>query len=220
MTRFLILGATGPAGIALVRKTLETYPDCTIVIYARSPDKMPEELRNHASISIIKGTLEELDVAETAVQGIDVILSALGPLTRHPSNTPIATFYGHLIDFMHKYEVKRFILLGTASSVDPNDKFSWKYAAMIRTVRTFAPSAYAEIVAIGEVVRSKGADLDWTMVRVPVLTNANTEDVLAGYVGDGKVGTVLSRKAFAAFVVGEVEKREWIQKAPMISNAS
>lgn len=219
MPRFLILGATGPSGILLVRKAFEVYPDATIVIYARSPEKVPEDLANNASVTVIKGTLEELDKAEAAVQGVDAVISALGPLPSHPSNTPIATFYGHLIDYMHKYNVKRLIVLSTASSKDPNDKFNLKYAALIAGVRILSNAAYREIVAIGEIMRTKGVDLDWTMVRVPILTNADTEGVVAGYVGDGKTGTILARKAFAAFSIGEIEKREWVQKAPLISNA-
>ena len=221
--RFLVLGATGASGILLVRKALELYPDSSIVIYARSPDKVPEDLKNNASVSIIKGTLEDLDTAETAVQGVDAVLSALGPLvkwygTNHPSGNPIATFYGHLIDLMNKHGVKRFLFLSTASSKDPNDKHSLKFASLVEGVKLFAKNAYTDIVAMGETVRTKGGNIEWTMVRVPVLTNADTEAVAAGYIGDDQVGVTLSRKAFAAFVLGEVEKREWIQKAPMISD--
>jgi putative NADH-flavin reductase len=189
------------------------------VIYARSPEKVPEDLANNASVTIIKGTLEELDKAETAVQGVDAVISALGPSVSHPSNTPIATFYGHLIDYMNKHNVKRFILLSTASSKDPNDKFNLAFTALIAGVRACANPAYREEVAIGEVVRTKGDDLDWTIVRVPILTNADKESVVAGYVGDGRTGTFLARKAFAAFSIGEIENREWVRKAPLISNA-
>ncbi|KIM45390.1 hypothetical protein M413DRAFT_442061 [Hebeloma cylindrosporum] len=219
MPRFLILGGTGPSGILLIRKALELYPDATIVVYARSPEKIPEDLANNASVTLVKGTLEELDKAEAALEGVDAVISALGPLASHPSNTPIATFYGHLIDFMYKYNIKRLIVLGTASAKDPNDKFSLQFQALIIGVRTFANAAYREIVAIDNVLRAKGTELDWTFVRVPILTNADTEGAIAGYVGDGKIGTILSRKAFAAFAIGEIEKREWVQKAPMISNA-
>jgi len=219
MPRFLILGGTGPSGILLIRKALELYPDATVVVYARSPEKIPEDLANNASVILIKGTLEELDKAETAVQGVDAVISALGPTATHPWNTPIATFYGHLIDYMYKYNVKRLIVLGTASAKDPNDQFSLQFQTLILGVRTLAHGAYQDIVAISKILQAKGTELDWTIVRVPILTNADTEGVIAGYVGDGKIGTILSRKAFAAFAIGEIEKREWVQKSPMISNA-
>ncbi|KAH9484986.1 hypothetical protein JR316_0001890 [Psilocybe cubensis] len=224
--RFLILGATGPSGVLLIRKTLEVYPDSTIIVFARSPNKIPEDLRNNGSLTIVKGTFDDLDELESAVQlGIDVVLSALGPvvspsaLTTHSPTTPIATFYGHLIDLLYKYNVKRFISLSTASVTDPHDKPSLKYAAIVRGVKTVAYPAYADIVAMGEVIRSKGQDLDYTLVRVPFLTNGDTEGVYAGYIGDGKIGVTLSRKGFAAFSVGEVANRKWVKAAPMISNA-
>lgn len=216
--RFLVLGGTGPSGIELIRKSLAVYPDANIVVYARSPEKLPEDLTNNPALIIVKGTLEEIDKVETAVQGVDVILSALGPMTGHPSNTPLATFYGHLIDLLHKHGITRILVLATASFPDPNDKSSLKFAALVQTVKLLMNSAYREIVAIGTVITTKGADLDYTIVRVPILTHANTEDVAAGYIGDSKVGIMLSRKAFAAFMIDEVDKREWVKKSPIISN--
>ncbi|KAF8160672.1 hypothetical protein B0H34DRAFT_795558 [Crassisporium funariophilum] len=216
---FLILGATGPCGLLLVRKTLEVYPDSTIVIFARSPEKIPEDLKNNSSITLIKGQLTDLDVLASAVEGVDVVLSALGPMAGHPSGNPIAAFYGNLIDIMDKNNVKRIIVLATASSPDPNDKSSLVFKLLVAGVRTLAQTAYTEIVAIGELFRSAKAEhLDWTMVRVPILTNKDSEAVIGGYVGDGKTGSMLPRKAFAAFYTGEVEKREWVKKAPLISS--
>jgi putative NADH-flavin reductase len=219
MTRFLILGATGPSGIEFVRKTLEVYPDASIVIYARSPDKLPEDIAQNPAITTIQGLLDDLDRVEEALTGVDVILSALGPGQGHTADTPIAKFHSSLLDLMHKHGVKRGLFLSTASHEDPNDKWSWKFAALVKGVKTFYPAAYADIVATSQVVVTKGADLDYTLVRVPILTSADSEAVVAGYVGDGRTGTMLARKAFAAFVVGEVGKREWVKKAPLISNA-
>jgi len=199
--RFLILGATGPSGILLIRKTLELYPEATIVIFARSPNKLPEDLsQNNSSITIIKGELTDLDALSTAVQGgVTVVLSALGPLRNHPPGNIIATFYSNLMDLMIKHDIKRFILLGTASISDPKDKFSLIFKMIIAGVRLGAPNAYKEMVAIGEVIRTKGDALDWTIVRVPVLTNNESEEVVAGHVGDGITGYTLSRKGYAAF---------------------
>jgi putative NADH-flavin reductase len=216
--RFLILGGTGPSGILVIQKTLQLYPEATIAIFARSPDKVPEDIAQNPSITLIKGELTDLDALSTAVQGVNVVLSALGPLASHPPGNIIATFYGHLIDLMIKHNIKRIILLGTASISDPKDKFSLVFKLIIAGVRLAAYNAYLDVVAIGEVIRTKGDALDWTIVRVPVLTNNDSEEVVAGHVGDGTTGYSLSRKAYAAFTVHEVENMEWIKEAPLISS--
>jgi len=119
---------------------------------------------------------------------------------------------------MNEHNIKRIILLGTASISDPKDKFSLVFKLLIAGVRLTAYNAYMDIVATGEVIRTKGDALDWTIVRVPVLTNNDSEEVVAGHVGDGKTGYSLSRKAYAAFTVHEVENMEWIKEAPLISS--
>jgi len=217
--RFLILGATGPSGILLVRKTLEIYPEATIVIFARSPDKVPQDIAQNSAVTIIKGELTDLDTLSVAIQGVNVVLSALGPLATHPAGNIIATFYGHLIDLMIKSNIKRIIVLGTGSILDPKDKFSLTFTLLRASVRLLAYNAYADIVAVGEVIRTKGDVLDWTIVRVPILTNKESEEAVAGYIGDGRTGTYLSRKAYAAFTVHEVENMEWVKESPLISSS-
>jgi nucleoside-diphosphate-sugar epimerase len=219
--RFLVLGATGPCGILLVRELLLKHPSDSIIIYARSPHKLPADINNatHPTITVIKGGLTEQDAFDRALEGVDVVLSALGPAFGQPSDTPLARGYQLLIELMKKHGIKRLIALGTTSIVDPADKHSFAYSCMINVVKAGAKSAYKDIVAIGNAIRQQGHDLDWTIVRVPVLTNLNSDGqtIVAGYVGDGKVGLSLPRKAFATFVIGEVEKREWVQKTPLIT---
>jgi len=216
--RFLILGATGPSGILIVRKTLEIYPDASIVIFARSPQKIPQDISQNPAITLLKGEFTDLDILSTAIKDVDVILSALGPSASHPAGNIIATFYSNLIDLMSQYNVKRIILLGTPSISDPQDKFSLIFKLIIAGVRFGAHNAYLDIVAVGEVIRTKGDALDWTIVRVPVLTDKESEEVVAGYIGDGNTGTLLSRRAYAAFTVHEVENIEWVKAAPLISS--
>ncbi|KAG5636566.1 hypothetical protein H0H81_007618 [Sphagnurus paluster] len=221
--RILILGATGAAGILLIRHTLRQYESSTIVLYVRSPNKVPDNIKENASITIVQGQLDDNETLSKALQGADVVLSALGPSVRrgpfHPSNTPLAHAYSTVIVLMHELGVKRLICLGTASITDPADKFNLAFSILINGVATFARNAYNDVVAIGKNVRTQGVDLDWTIVRVPILTNSDSEEVIAGYVGDGKTNTFLSRAGFAAFVVEEIERREWVQKAPLICSA-
>lgn len=215
--QFLILGATGPCGILLTRKTLEVYTQATVVVYARSPQKLPEDITKHASVTVIQGQLDDAETFSMALQGADVVLSALGPSMSHPPGTPIASGYKLLIKLMHEQGIKRLIVLGAPSNVDPNDRPTLGFQLMVQALKTFSPNTYAEVVAIGEVIRSEGVDLEWTLARVPFLTNGDSEEVSVGYLGEPHVYLRVARKGFAAFVVGEVEQRKWIQASPALS---
>jgi len=223
MIRILILGATGPTGILLIRQALEKYKSCTLVLYVRSPDKIPGDLVNNPFVVIIQGQLEDTDKLTNAMEGVNVVLSALGPSVKrgpfHPPDTPLAHAYSHIIKAMHQHGINRLICLGTASITDPADKFNLAFSILVKGVATLARNAYNDVVAIGETVRTDGADLDWTIVRVPILRDSESSNVVAGYIGDGATSTMLTRLGFAVFVVGEIEKREWVKKAPLISSA-
>lgn len=221
--RILILGATGPTGILLIRQALKDYQSCTIVLYVRSPEKVPDDLANNPSITVIKGQLDDHDTLSKAMEGVAVVISALGPSVKkgpfHPSGTPLANAYLGVIEVMHQHEVKRLICLGTASITDPADKFNLAFSILVNGVATLARNAYKDVVAIGENIRTKGADLDWTIVRVPILTETESTGVIAGYVGDGKTNTFLARLGFASFVIEEIEKKEWVKKAPLLCSS-
>ncbi|CCM01291.1 uncharacterized protein FIBRA_03340 [Fibroporia radiculosa] len=212
--RLLILGGTGPSGIKLIEEALASSH--TVVVYARSPGKLPPSITDSVSVTVLEGQLTDADALTKAIEGVDAVLSALGPGASHPSNTPLAHAYSLVIDIMKKHGVRRLIALGTASIKDEHDKFSVTFAALVSGIMIFAHSAYNDIVAIGDTIRSQGEDLEWTIVRVPLLNNHGTREVVAGYVGDGKTKTTLSRTAFAVFIIGELEKNEWGKKAPLI----
>lgn len=216
--RVVILGGTGPAGILLIEEALAAKH--VVVIYARSPQKIPEHLSNHPDTTIIKGELEDHTALDTALAGADAVLSALGPKYGNPSGNPIARGYSAVLEAMRRQDVKRLIALGTPSIKDEqNDKFSLVYAGMVKTVKFGAPTAYSDIVAVGEVIRACEY-IDWTIVRVPVLKNDMNREVRAGYIGDGGAGSryTVTRLGFAVFVLGELEKGEWVKKAPLITS--
>lgn len=221
--RLLILGATGPCGLQLIQQALEL--NHTLVLYARSPDKLPESVKGSPAVTVVVGELKEEDAEKlsVALHGVHAVLSALGPSTKngpfHPSNTPLAHAYAIVIRLMQQNNVKRLIALGTASIKDEHDKFSVVFAAMVGAVATLAHNAYKDVVAFGETIRAAPVgELVWTIARVPILTDKPERDVMAGYVGDGKTGTRLSRAAFAAFVLKELAENQWCEKAPLISS--
>jgi putative NADH-flavin reductase len=216
--RIVVLGGTGPSGILLIEEALAAKH--IIVVYARNPQKLPAHLNKHPDITIIKGELEDSKTLDTALAGADAVLSALGPSFGNPSGTPLARGYAALLEAMRRQGVKRLIALGTPSIKDEqNDKSSVVYSMMVNTVAYFARSAYKDIVAVGEVIRAC-EDIDWTIVRVPMLKNERNREVRVGYIGDDGAGAgyTLARLGFAVFVLRELEKGEWIKRAPLVTS--
>ena len=221
----LILGATSATGILLVQELLTAGH--TIVIYARSPNKLPEDLKSNPTVTVVEGQINDREGVDKAVIGVDAVVSALGPpsgsfssMFNYPHDAPIAQAYKLIIDAMKRHGVKRLIALCTPSWKDPNDKFSLLYWLMVCGVFLTARGCYQEMVAIGDTVTGIGKDLDleWTLARVPMLTYSATKEVTAGYVGDGKIAVTLSRTAFAAWVVQELEVGQWKWKSPSLSD--
>ena len=219
--RLLILGGTGPSGIKMIEEALAASH--TVVIYARSPGKIPDTITSNPAVTVVEGQLTDAEKLTEAMEGIDAVISALGPPVEkgpfYASNTPLAHAYSLVIDVMKKQDVRRLIALGTPSMKDDHDHFSLVMSTLVGGVALFAHNAYNDIVAVGKVIKSEGAELEWTIARVPILTNHDNKEVVAGYVGDGKTGTTLARVGFAHFVVGELENSEWCRKAPLISSA-
>lgn len=214
--RILIFGATGPSGMLLVHKCLESYPDATLVLYVRTPGKLPSQIAENSAVVVVEGRLENLEALTRAMDGVEVVLSALGPTGPiYPSDTPLGKGYANIISAMTQQGVQRLICLGATSIKDPNDRRSPKFWLIISGIKSLAYNAYKDMVAIGDTVRS--SNIDWTIVRVPFLSNSTSTEVVAGYVGDGRDGIFLSRAGFAHFVVNEIERREWIRKAPLVS---
>jgi len=218
--KVLVLGATGGMGLAMIDQLLAEGHD--VVVYARSPEKLPDTISKHERVTIVKGSLTDETTFASALTDVHGVLSALGPAVSkgplHPSDTPLAKAYILLLRLMREKSVKRLILLGTASNKDDNDKFSLTFNSLVLGVDIFAHSAYKDIVAIGNAVRSD-SDALWTLARVPILTSGDSISYHAGYIGDGKTSTTLARKAFAAFAVNELSRNEWIRKSPLISSA-
>ncbi len=74
----LIVGASGATGSLLVEQLLKDGHHVKAVV--RAPDRLPEAIRNHPSLTLIHGSILELSDAEMAehVKGCDAVASCLG----------------------------------------------------------------------------------------------------------------------------------------------
>lgn len=81
------------------------------------------------------------------------------------------------------------------------------------------PQGNAEMVAIAKAIAAED-ELDWTVFRVPHLTEGNADlPVWAGLLGpDFKGGLSISRASQARWILQEIEERAWVKGAPAIAN--
>jgi putative NADH-flavin reductase len=207
-----LFGATGETGQLLIEKTLAVGHNVTV--FARTPSKI--SVKNER-LTVVKGELTELSNIEKAVQGADAVISILGP-TRETKGLVIADGIKNIISAMEKNGVKRLIATATPSYKDSNDKFQFSFAFAVFMIKTMMKDSYQNIVETGNLIAK--SNLDWTIVRLPMLSNKLTTHKLnIGYVGDGKVNLFsLSRADLADFLLQQTEDKTYLHKSPLISN--
>ena len=118
---------------------------------------------------------------------------------------------------MKKNGVKRLIALGTPSIPSSMDRPSLVFGALIVIVGMIIHKGYEDIQRVGELIRESG--LEWTLVRVPLLTNRPKRGkITVGHFGNGVWWPRLSREDFVDFLIQQLTDRSYIGKAPAISN--
>lgn len=209
--KLTIFGATGGTGKQLIKQAL--VEGNHVVAYVRNPSKL--EIM-HKDLTIVGGELADQMMIEQAVNGVDAVISVLGP-RNGSKNKPITQGMLNIIAAMNKYGVRRLIVSSTLSVKDPKDLPDFKSKVLVSFVKLTMRSAYEEILCVAETVRN--SDLDWTILRLTTLNNnPKSGKVRVGYLGMGEVGMQISRADLAEFMLKQVKNKKYLQKSPVISN--
>jgi len=209
--RIAVFGSTGITGQLLVKQALEAGYE--VVAFARNPAKLAIKSER---LTIVQGSLTDIEPIEQTVCGAEAVISLLGP-TGNVKGTPLSTGTKQILSAMKKHGVRRIVAVSTASAGDPNDRFDFKFKLLVSLIKLGMRGAYKEIVTMADAIRT--SELDWTLVRVPFLTNKQgTGKVRVGYYGHGIIRARLSRADLARFMLEQLQDPTYIQKAPAISN--
>lgn len=208
--RLTLFGATGRTGRHLLEQALAAGHDVTIL--ARDPSKVAAE---SPRLTVLEGGLRDTAQIEQAVAGADAVLSVLGPRENKPT-FEITQGTETIMAAMKKHGVRRLIVSAGAGVGDPNDSpglFNHLINFLLKAVSRYV---YEDMVKVVAAVRA--SDLDWTIVRVPMLTDdPPTGLVKVGYVGKG-MGPRISRADMADFMLRQLTDDTYIRQAPAISN--
>jgi putative NADH-flavin reductase len=211
--KLIIFGASGEAGRQLIEQALAEGDE--VVAFVRNPSKLTIR---HEQLRIVQGELQNRAGIERAVNGMDAVISLLGPRPGEDSKSgPLTHGTQNIVAAMKKCGVRRLIVVSTPSASAPNDLPDLRFKMLVSMIKTTMRPAYEEIVNVAQIVRA--SDLDWTIVRVSILNNnPKSGKVRVGYLGKGAVGVRLSRADMAGFILREVRNPKYIRQMPAISN--
>lgn len=208
--KLTIFGATGRTGQHVVEQALERGYEVTA--FARSPQKL-EAFRER--IAIVDGDVQEAGAVEEAVAGADAVISVLGP-TENTPDYQVTRGTRHMLDAMNQHSVDRLVISAGAGVGDPQDEPRLFNKLINIALKLFSRHVYEDMKRTVATVRD--SDVDWTIVRVPMLTDdAPKGEVKVGYVGKG-MGPRITRADMASFILDQVDDDAYLHQAPAISN--
>lgn len=208
--RLAIFGATGRTGQHLLKQALAAGHQVTILV--RDPSKVAVQ---DANLRVLAGNVQDAAAVEQAVSGAEAVISVLGPVHNKPTYE-ISAGTANIIAAMKNQNVRRLVVSAGAGVEDPNDAPRLFHRFISLLVKLFSRYVYEDMK--GVVAQVRAADLDWTIVRVPQLTDEPpTGRIRVGYVGKG-VGSRISRADVADFMLRQIADKTYLHKAPAISN--
>jgi putative NADH-flavin reductase len=212
-----IFGASGATGTLLTQRCLASGYNVTALL--RTPERFP--LRDQ--VHTIHGSPFELASVGHAIEGVDVVFSALGANSLKKEDV-LERAVPQIITAMQltasqPRPVRRIIVLGSSGALltSLDKQPAWRRWVVQNVLyNTFLKWPVASQISQWDHISHSG--LDWTMVMPPMLTN---DAARGAYRIDGDAlprnGSRISRADVADFMMQQVIDTRWIQKGVYIS---
>jgi len=203
-----ILGGGGRTGKFLVGKLIDQGYRLKVLL--RNPENF--EL-HHPSVEIVKGDAIDSAPIHELVKNSQAVVSTLGqrknePLVAHPATA-------NILKAMTYYGIRRYVLVGGINIDTPHDKKSAQTLAATDWMKTNFPliqedrqNAYSALL---------DCQLDWTLVRVPMIEFTGETGNLKISVEDC-LGTRITAGDIANFLVQQLTDDRFFRQAPFIAS--
>ena|ERR1039457_3834649 len=207
-----IFGASGATGLLLTQRCLAAGYEVTALL--RTPGKFP--LRDR--VRVVQGDAFDPAAVGKAVEGADVVLSALGARSLRREDV-LERAVPLIVEAMRQAGVRRIIALGSAgATVDSLRKqpFYARWIAENIIYKTFLKWPVESQRAQWKTLSASG--LDWTMVMPPMLMNGKPRGKLKI---DGEAlprnALFISRADVADFMMQQIGNPQWVGKGVYVA---
>ncbi len=208
--RLAIFGGTGKGGRFVVPRALETGHE--VVVLSRDPSKLTLQ---HERLTVLKGDIANREEVDAVIRGADAVMSSLGPNSK-TAPFAISRGFDNILASMQQNNVRRLVMSVGAVIYDPLDKPQPMNHLFHFIWMNFQKNVYDDMLQVVQKLRA--SDRDWTIVRVPYLTERFSKPgtLRVGYLG--VIGPMITRVDMANFMLKQLTDTTWVRKAPAISN--
>jgi NAD(P)-dependent dehydrogenase (short-subunit alcohol dehydrogenase family) len=235
----LVVGATGATGRLLLKHLLDRGIQVKAIV--RSPDKLPEGIRNHSNLSVICASVLELDDNALAqhVSGCNAVASCLGHnmtfkgLFGQPRRlvTDTISRLCKAIRANNPDQPVKFVLMNTAgnSNRDLAEPVSFAQRSVISLVRLLVPP-HADNENAADYLRTQVGQndrmIEWSVVRPDSLVNADevteydahASPTRSAIFDPGKTSRINVAHFMADLITNHDTWNKWMGKMPVLYN--
>lgn len=206
-----LIGGTGKSGQYLVKRLLAK--GISIRLLVRNADHAPEI---HPLIEIVSGDVNDSATIHKLVKGCEATISTLGLGIPPSEPTIFSQSTRYVLQAMHSYRLKRYILITGLNVDSPYDQKSIATQQATIWMKTHYPLSTADKQLEYELLAK--SSVDWTLIRLPKieLTNEYGRAIEASLVDC--TGDAITAIDLADFLIAQLEDRSYIRKAPFIAN--
>lgn len=162
--KLTIFGGSGGTGAMLIDKALDAGH--TVTAPARNPARIA---RSHERLRAVRADVLDRQSLDSTMDGADAVLSALGSPAGKVPTTVYSTGVANILAVMHRADVRRLIGI-SALPVTPRAEVGFLERRVVYPILDrFFGEGYADMERMEQLLQ--GSDLDWTVMRPPMLTN-------------------------------------------------
>ncbi len=209
-----LLGSTGYVGGEILKSCIEQGHQIKVLV--RSPEKLGQYAK---MVEVVEGDYCDPKKVTQTVAGTEIVLSAIGPMTKKPEDVPQYTHsmtdaMKNLVAIIEKEKIKKVIWIsGAATPVNKREKFNMKQ----NFIKFMLNATAKHILAIKTMESSilANSNLDWIIVRPPAILKGDPANHVVA--DDQKLhGMRIDRADLVDFIMQQITSDKWLHKAPLV----
>lgn len=204
--KIVVFGASGRVGSRIVELLVHQGHDVFAVIHKH------DIFQGTPHLYVRPLDVHDADAVAAVLEGAGAVVSALSSWGSKDGDV-LSSAMRAIIPAMDEQGVKRIVSLTGNAAFTPDDKPSLVQEAGRTMLRKIAPHVVEDGEAHMALLRE--SDLDWTVVRSPVMNNLGKKDYILSAKLSNPTDTI-HRQAVAEAMVAELHDGTWLRQTPTI----